>query len=54
MSNSRRLSDTELYQLNLSLRLLERKQYQLLSEKQRRTILNGLLHAADISNAARP
>ncbi|ORX53367.1 HD-domain/PDEase-like protein [Piromyces finnis] len=53
-SNSSRLSDTELYQLNLSIRILERKQYQLLSEKQRRTILNGLLHAADISNPARP
>ncbi|OUM67138.1 hypothetical protein PIROE2DRAFT_30832, partial [Piromyces sp. E2] len=42
------------FQLQDDIRLLERKQYQLLSEKQRRTILNGLLHAADISNAARP
>ncbi|ORX77499.1 HD-domain/PDEase-like protein [Anaeromyces robustus] len=54
ISNPKKKSDLEIYQLELSLRLLERKQYQLLSEKQRRTILNGLLHAADISNAARP
>lgn len=54
MSDSKRKSDLEVYQLGLSVRLLERKQYQLLSESQRRTILNGLLHAADISNAARP
>ncbi|ORY20859.1 HD-domain/PDEase-like protein, partial [Neocallimastix californiae] len=40
--------------MRLSVRLLEHKQYQLLSENQRRIILNGLLHAADISNAARP
>ncbi|KAL6612181.1 HD-domain/PDEase-like protein [Neocallimastix sp. 'constans'] len=54
ITDSKRKSDLEIYQLGLSVRLLEHKQYQLLSENQRRIILNGLLHAADISNAARP
>jgi hypothetical protein len=54
ISNPPKKDDIEIYQLELSVNLLERKQYQLLSESQRRKILNGLLHAADISNAARP
>jgi len=54
MSNQKKKSDIEIYQLGYSLQQLENKQYQLLSEEQRRIILNGLLHAADISNAARP
>jgi len=54
LSNQKKKSDIEIYQLGYSLQQLENKQYQLLSEEQRRIILNGLLHAADISNAARP